>query len=95
MPPEKITWIANEAIKTMRQWLASVGLQLADHKTEVVLVTSRKTKENITIRVGACEITSKRSLKYLGVQIEAKLQHFINLLQGFTSSCAGLPYGFV
>ena len=71
---EQVTWIANEAIRTIRQWLTSVGLQLADHKTEVILVTSRKVNETITVRVGDCEITSKSSLKYLGVQIDNRLR---------------------
>ena len=70
----EVTWIANEAIAIIRQWLSSVGLQLADQKTEVVLVTSRKVAETITIRVGDCEITSKPSLRYLGVQIDARLR---------------------
>ena len=47
---------------------------MADHKTKVVLVTSRKATETITIKVGNCEITSKSSLKYLGVQIDARLR---------------------
>ena len=71
---EEVTWIANEAIRTIKQWLVSVGLQLADHKTEVVLVTSRKKTETITVRVGDSEITLIPSLKYLGVQIDARLR---------------------
>ena len=34
----------NEAITRIRDWLVSGGLELADHKTEAILVTSRKTK---------------------------------------------------
>ena len=45
---EDVTLIANEAIAIIRRWLSSVGLQLADHKTEVVLITSRKQRETIT-----------------------------------------------
>ena len=71
---EEVTWIANEAIRTIKQWLRSVGLHLADHKTEVVLVTSRRSTENITVRVGNSEITSITSLKYLGMQIDARLR---------------------
>ena len=37
-------------------------------------MTSRKATETITIVVGDCGITSKPSLKYLGVQIDARLR---------------------
>lgn len=71
---EEVTLIANEAIMTIRRWLLSAGLQLADHKTEAMLVTSRKTRENITLTVGDYRITSGPSLRYLGVQIDARLR---------------------
>ena len=71
---DDVTYVANKAVRTVRQWLATVGLRLADHKTEAVLVTSRKVRESITLTVGECEVTSKPSLKYLGIQIDARLR---------------------
>lgn len=71
---EEITERANQAIRAIRGWLAENGLQLADHKTEAVLVTSRKVRETITLRVGGCEICSQPSLRYLGVQLDARLR---------------------
>lgn len=71
---EEITQMANQAVREIRGWLAANGLQLADHKTEAVLVTSRKVRETITLRVGRCEIRSQPSLRYLGVQIDARLR---------------------
>jgi hypothetical protein len=65
--------ICNEAIAIIQQWLSKVGLQLAEHKTEAVLVTSRKKRENITIQVGNSEIVSKPCIKYLGITIDARL----------------------
>lgn len=45
-------------------------LQLTDHKTEAVLLTSRITRlETITIRVGDWEIQSSTHLKYLAVHL--------------------------
>lgn len=70
---EEVTRICNEAIDIVRQWLATVGLELAEHKTEAVLITSRKLKETITIRVGDQEITSQPSIRYLGVIIDDRL----------------------
>ncbi len=48
---------------------------MAEHKTEAVLVTGRKVKEDITLNVGGSKIASQQSLRYLGVQIDARL-HF-------------------
>lgn len=71
---EEVVQTANEAVATVRQWLSSAGLHLADHKTEAVLVTSRKTQETITLDVGGCSIHSQPSLRYLGVQIDTRLR---------------------
>ncbi|XP_066906359.1 uncharacterized protein, partial [Halyomorpha halys] len=53
---EEVTHIANQAVATVRGWLSSVGLQLPDHKTEVLLVTSRKQTESITVTVAAQDL---------------------------------------
>lgn len=63
----------NRAIKQIRTWLSSQGLQLADHKTEAVLITSRKKLEYMTIQVGNTNISSKDAVKYLGVMIDNRL----------------------
>lgn len=55
------------------QWMRTVCLELAEHKTEAVLITSRKKIETITLRIGGHEITSKPSLRYLGVLIDTRI----------------------
>lgn len=71
---EEITYKANKAVATVRQWISSAGLHLADHKTEALLVTSRKVRETISLTVGNIDIQSQSSLRYLGVQIDARLR---------------------
>lgn len=71
---EQVTQVANEAVAEIRRWLTSVGLQMAAHKTEAVLVTGRKVRESITLNVGGCKISSQLSLRYLGVHIDARLR---------------------
>ncbi len=70
---EEIIRICNETIRTIRHWLQSVGLQLAEQKTGSVLITSRKVKETINLEVGEFVITSQPSISYLGVTIDARL----------------------
>ncbi|GBP64517.1 hypothetical protein EVAR_53016_1 [Eumeta japonica] len=55
------------------RWMKTVNLQLAQHKTAVVLITSRKQAETITLRVGKHEVTLQPFIRYLGVMIDARL----------------------
>nr|XP_041632252.1 uncharacterized protein LOC121502620 [Drosophila kikkawai] len=49
------------------------GLELASHKTEAVLISSRKRVETAEIRVGGLPNTSQRALRYLGVILDTRL----------------------
>ena len=70
---EEISRICNESIDMIHSWLQSVGLNLADHKTEAVLITHHKVKEQFSFCVGDQVITSRDQIKYLGVMIDARL----------------------
>ncbi|CAB0043200.1 unnamed protein product [Trichogramma brassicae] len=71
---EDIKVDADDAIRLVRRALNELGLQTADQKTEVLLVTSRKWKESITFRAGDCDITTVPSILYLVVHIDDKLR---------------------
>ncbi|KAH8347591.1 hypothetical protein KR067_008171, partial [Drosophila pandora] len=45
------------AIEKVEAWLSTAGLQLAQHKTEAVLISSRKKVKTATVRVGGVAIT--------------------------------------
>lgn len=76
--PEAVT-ITNASIATVRSWLTSVGLKLADHKTEAVLISSRKAREKIKLNIGSSCIETKPFLKYLGVIIDCRLSFIDHL----------------
>lgn len=65
--------VTDSSISVVKSWLASMSLSLADHKTEAIVISSRRARVKIKISVGDCEITSKDSLKYLGMVIDSKL----------------------
>lgn len=70
---EQTSILTEASVALIKKWLTSMGLTLADHKTEAVLISSRKSEEFLAIKVGDCEITTKKQLKYLGVMIDNRL----------------------
>lgn len=56
-------------------WLREHGLQLATHKTEIVLLTRRHIPREIDIRIQDGTIKTQQSIKYLGVRLDSKLTY--------------------
>jgi len=70
---EEVTHRCSLSIDTLMCWLADNGLSVAEHKMEAVLISSRKTVERATIRVGSTPIGTSATIKYLGVLIDHRL----------------------
>ena len=56
--------LAAEAIYMVEDWMTGAKLQLAHHKTEVVLVSNCKAVQRAEITVGGYAIESIRALKH-------------------------------
>lgn len=90
---EETKTVSESSIQVVRSWLNSMGLALAEHKTEAVLITSRKVVEYIDLQVGHCEIRTKECLKYLGVMIDNRLsfkQHLDYVKTKARDTCTAL-----
>ena len=65
---DEIEIYANETIWEINSWLKKSGLLLAEHKTELVLISKRRKDTTVEIKVGQKAIYSQESLKYLGAK---------------------------
>ena len=70
---DEIRHLFDITFQQVNRWMDTVNLQLAKHKTEAVLITSRQVMETIKLKVGEQEITSQPYIRYLGVMLDARL----------------------
>jgi len=66
---------ANCAIRAVEEWLSVAGLELASHKTEAVLISSRKAVQSVHIQIEGTTISSQRAIRYLGVMLDTRLSY--------------------
>ena len=63
----------NGSLCRTKRWLDSRCLKMAPEKTEALLITDRGSFQYPKIVLGEYEIKWKKSIKYLGVQLDRKL----------------------
>ena len=90
-PPDRITELLNSmqsCISVVKAWATANMLRLNDNKTELMLVTSKRTKHfhNLptSINIGNAQIAFKQSVKNLGLTLDCNLimnAHVSNIAQ--------------
>ncbi|KAK9729472.1 Reverse transcriptase (RNA-dependent DNA polymerase) [Popillia japonica] len=63
----------NQAMRKIESWMQRHGLSLALHKTEIVILTKRRIETTIPVKVGAAEVMTKPTIKYLGINVDCKM----------------------
>ena len=63
----------NDSLWRAKRWLDNRCLKMAPEKTEALLVTERRSFQYPRIVLGEHEVQWKKSIKYLGVQLDQRL----------------------
>lgn len=77
-----------EAFDLVNGWMAAHGLELVAEKSEYIVFTKKRVRNEITVLCGDHSIQSSPSLKYLGVQIDKKL-NFVEQAELASKRAAG------
>lgn len=62
-----------EAFRLVEGWMVDHGLQLAADKTEAIVFTNKRVRNEIKVRCAGYTVESQPSIKYLGVLLDKKL----------------------
>ncbi|KAL4153928.1 hypothetical protein QTP88_001761 [Uroleucon formosanum] len=57
----------------VRTWLSNNGLQLAIEKSEAIILTNTRVRNDFTMTLGDTRINGAKCIKYLGIYLETKL----------------------
>uniref|UniRef100_A0A2S2NGF1 Reverse transcriptase domain-containing protein n=1 Tax=Schizaphis graminum TaxID=13262 RepID=A0A2S2NGF1_SCHGA len=61
------------AAKTTRDWMQNIGLHLALHKTEMLVITKTRTHNELEIDIDGNVMLARKELKYLGIRLAQKV----------------------
>lgn len=76
----------NQAMLRTKSWLDSHNLKLATEKTELLIITGKHIPLEVDMRVLSGTITTSRSIKYLGLKLDSRLNFNDQLEQATTKA---------
>ncbi|KAL4134772.1 hypothetical protein QTP88_006487 [Uroleucon formosanum] len=71
----------------VRTWLSNNGLQLAVEKSEAIILTNTRVRNDFTMMLGGTRINGAKHIKYLGINLDTKLKFTVHA--NHTSTKAG------
>ncbi|KAI8129373.1 Retrovirus-related Pol polyprotein from type-1 retrotransposable element R1 [Lucilia cuprina] len=77
--PQALEIITNDSLSRCDRWLNEHGLKLAAEKTESILITNRRSFIAPKLRIQGKSITFSKSLRYLGVLLDNRLNFNIHV----------------
>lgn len=69
----------NQVMRRLTEWMSDHKLVLAEHKTEIVMLTRKRINTLVPMQVGQTIINTSRSTKYLGVTLDTKLTFWAHI----------------
>ena len=92
----KIGEIKEDLVKDMEnslavisKWIKQSGLKINENKTEICLF-SRRSNEQVTVKIGSDEVVSKDNINVLGVLFDAKLEWSLHIRNAINKSAKAL-----
>lgn len=76
---DKAQWKMNQAMRRIKMWMAEHHLELAEHKTQILMLTRKHIPTIIPFRVGDSDIETVNCAKYLGVTLDTKLNFWTHI----------------
>ena len=78
----------NQVMRRVCSWMYDHGLELAEAKTEIVLLTKRHINASCLMRVGDATVQIKKTTKYLGMMLDNKLTFGEHVLKATDKAAA-------
>lgn len=67
---DDLLYKTNRAVQTVATWMQQKGLELAQEKTELLLLNGKRDRSRISITVSGKEIKPSKTVKYLGFHVQ-------------------------
>lgn len=77
---EKLQWKLNQAMRQVISWMKDHWLKLAAEKSELLLIIKKHTPTEKPMQVGSATVTSKKTIKHLGIRYLKKQQKWASAL---------------
>lgn len=84
---------SEQAVQTASRCLQEMGLEMAPHKTEILVVKGPRDTKDFGIEINGVDVRSKPEMKYLGVTFTKRLNfghHIEDIIKKAETKCAAL-----